>query len=276
MVQSVPDGPPTPRHSFRNWSDIEAVANLSPLYQLLGNAVASDEELLDLAAEALPGQPPPNVLFAAVHARLAQHLEHPLAVYYGTLGGSRAAAPEAVGLFREFCISAAANSCPLFARVSSRLTKSAVGRLAPRFASVAEDAGQPLALFEIGPSAGLNLLFDRYRYRYGTTELGSPESPVLLVSEPRGAPPAVLMPAVASRLGIDINPLDVRDRMTWPGSRHCSGRSTPTEWHSSKPPFRSPANLLRNSSGVICSDSSRPASTQLRRTRSFAFSRPSS
>ncbi|MBK9343040.1 MAG: DUF2332 domain-containing protein [Dehalococcoidia bacterium] len=81
----------------------------------------------------------------------------------------------------------------------------------PAFASVAEDAGQPLAVFEIGPRAGLNLLFDRYRYRYGTTELGSPESPVLLVSEPRGMPPEVLMPAVASRLGIDINPLDVRD-----------------------------------------------------------------
>ena len=81
---------------FRNWSDIEAVANLSPLYQLLGNAVAADEELLDLAAEALPGQPPPNVLFAAVHARLAQHLDHPLAAYYATLGGTKPAVPGAV------------------------------------------------------------------------------------------------------------------------------------------------------------------------------------
>ncbi len=197
---------------FRNWSDIEAVANLSPLYQLLGNAVAADEELLDLAAEALPGQPPPNVLFAAVHARLAQHLEHPLAAYYGTLGGSRAAAPEAVGLFREFCISRRRELLPVVrARLvqTNEVRRSAV--LLPAFASVAEDAGQPLAVFEIGPSAGLNLLFDRYRYRYGTTELGSPESPVLLVSEPRGMPPEVLMPAVASRLGIDINPLDVRD-----------------------------------------------------------------
>ena len=81
--------------------------------------------------------------------------------------------------------------------------------LLPAFAEVSEDSGKPLALFEIGPSAGLNLLFDRYHYRYGDYEVGDPESPVTLVSEPRGLTPRVEMPPVVSRVGIDINPLDV-------------------------------------------------------------------
>mgnify|MGYP001424715823 CR=1 FL=1 len=185
---------------FRNWSDVEAVANLSPLYQLLGNAVADDAELLDLAGEALPGQPPPNVLFAAVHALLAHRPGHPLAAYYATLGGSRAAAPEAVGLFREFCLE---HRDELLPAIRTRLVQTNEVRrsaiLLPAFASVEEDAGQPLALFEIGPSAGLNLLFDRYRYRFGDVEIGPAGSPVVLESEPRGAVPALPIPAVASR-----------------------------------------------------------------------------
>jgi hypothetical protein len=79
----------------------------------------------------------------------------------------------------------------------------------PAFAAVSEAAGQPLALFEIGPSAGLNLLFDRYRYRFGAFEVGDEASPVVLNSEPRGTVPNVAIPQVTSRLGIDINPLDV-------------------------------------------------------------------
>jgi hypothetical protein len=37
----------------------------SPLYQVLARTVASDDALLDLAAEAQPGQQPANMLMAA-------------------------------------------------------------------------------------------------------------------------------------------------------------------------------------------------------------------
>ena len=44
--------------------------------------------------------------------------------------------------------------------------------LLPAFATVARLAGgTPLALIEVGASAGLNLLFDRYGYGYGTGRL---------------------------------------------------------------------------------------------------------
>jgi hypothetical protein len=195
---------------FRRWSEFEAVANLSPLYALLGNAVADDPELLDLANECLPTQPPPNIFFAAVHALLAEDRAEPLAGYYATVGGTLPAEPRAAGLFREFCLRRRDDLLPL---IRSRLTQTNEVRrsalLLPAFAAVAAHAGKMLALIEIGPSAGLNLNFDRYRYRYGTTEIGDPRSPLLLECEPRGPEPLVKVPAVDWRCGIDLSPLDV-------------------------------------------------------------------
>lgn len=203
---------------FRNWSSIEAPANLSPLYALLGNAVAEDPDLLDLASRARPGQPPPNVFFAAIHAELRRHPDHPLAAYYRTLGGNRPADSGAVEHLRDFALAHRQDLLPV---IGSRLVQTNEVRrsavLLPAFAEIARLEGRPLALFEIGPSAGLNLLFDRYRYRYGAVEYGPPDSPVLLETEPRGQAPALAMPRVVSRLGIDINPLDVSsdDDIAW-------------------------------------------------------------
>ena len=56
---------------------------------------------------------------------------------------------------------------------------------------------RPLALIEVGASAGLNLLFDRYGYDYGAgRSAGDPSAPVrftcalrgaVLAADPRGA-----------------------------------------------------------------------------------------
>ncbi len=162
---------------FRRWSDIEAISNLSPLYGFLGHVVADDPRLLALANEALPGQPPPNILFGAVHALLAKRPSEPLAAYYATLGGTLPASPEVRTLFTEFCEAHREELLPV---IRTRLVQTNEVRrsalLLPAFAEVAESSGQPLALIEIGPSAGLNLLFDRYHYRYGDYEVGDPSS----------------------------------------------------------------------------------------------------
>ena len=60
--------------------------------------------------------------------------------------------------------------------------------LLPGFLPIARETGLPLALHEIGSSAGLNLLFDRFHYRYGDVEWGDPASPVRLAPEVRGNP----------------------------------------------------------------------------------------
>ncbi|MBQ0983977.1 DUF2332 domain-containing protein [Streptomyces sp. F63] len=86
---------------------------------------------------------------------------------------------------------------------------------------------QPLALIEVGASAGLCLYPDRYRYVYdGRTRIGSDTSPVTLTCETRGEVPLpAVPPEVVWRAGIDLHPLDVRDRedvrwlecLIWPG-----------------------------------------------------------
>lgn len=203
--------------SFRKWSDIEAVANASPLYEVLGHVVAGDHELLALASEAKHGQPAPNMLFAAVHLLLAGDRQSDLAGYYRTLGGTRLPDERVGGLFRQYCRANSERIAPILRAnmvQTNEVRRSAV--LMPALAAVAEDGGGPLALYEIGPSAGLNLNFDRYAYDYGGHRVGS-DSPVVLESDPRGDPPRVLIPAVASRMGVDLNPLHPDDpaAMAW-------------------------------------------------------------
>jgi len=80
--------------------------------------------------------------------------------------------------------------------------------LLPGFLTVAD--GRPLDLLELGPSAGLNLMWDRYAYRYSTGTWGS--GPLELTGEDRVSPPAELLSrhiTVARRRGIDLNPVDV-------------------------------------------------------------------
>jgi hypothetical protein len=67
-------------------------------------------------------------------------------------------------------------------------------------------------LIELGPSAGLNLVWDRYRYRYEAGRWGAPDAPLELSGEERRAIAASLLshtPRVGRRIGVDLNPVDV-------------------------------------------------------------------
>lgn len=87
----------------------------------------------------------------------------------------------------------------------------------------------PIALLEIGASAGLCLYPDRYSYRYRgerQVSLDPVDGPsrVVLECELRGPAP-LRMPEVVWRAGIDLDPLDARDAadrrflstLVWPG-----------------------------------------------------------
>lgn len=84
--------------------------------------------------------------------------------------------------------------------------------LLPIFLFVVRQTGRPLDLIELGPSAGLNLLWDRYGYRYEAGMWGDPASPLLLVGDERSPVPGDLLQTevdVRRRVGIDLNPVDV-------------------------------------------------------------------
>ncbi len=86
--------------------------------------------------------------------------------------------------------------------------------------------GLPFALHEIGASAGLVLVLDRYEHRLGGTVAGTPGAPVTVAPAWEGGPPpsAGTPVRVARRRGCDLDPLDVtsaehRERLlayVWP------------------------------------------------------------
>ena len=86
---------------------------------------------------------------------------------------------------------------------------------------------QPLALLEVGASAGLTLLPDIYSYDYeGYLVAGTDPSAPTLKCRPSGPVPLpAQVPEIAWRAGIDINPLDVNNAedvewlscLVWPG-----------------------------------------------------------
>lgn len=80
------------------------------------------------------------------------------------------------------------------------------------YAAISQATGLPLAVREIGASAGLNLLWDRFHYRLGAQRWGDAASPVQLVSDWRGAPPVLPVSiAVADRRGNDLMPVNLHD-----------------------------------------------------------------
>ena len=101
--------------------------------------------------------------------------------------------------------------------------------LLPAFLTVASESGLPLELLELGPSAGLNLLVDRYRYRFANGSYGPQDALLELTArEGDGEVPAGLLAeplSVRRRRGIDLAPVDATTRegylllrsFVWPG-----------------------------------------------------------
>ena len=84
--------------------------------------------------------------------------------------------------------------------------------MAGLLAVAAETGGLPLALHEIGASAGLVLVLDRYDHRLGGAAAGTPGAAVTIAPAWEGGPPPQEEPVrVANRRGCDLDPLDVTD-----------------------------------------------------------------
>ena len=213
---------------FTRYADVE-VPQRSPLYEVICRGVVDDPEMLDLAAEARPGQPVPNLLLAAVHDLLLRGVDDPLAAFYADLTPNPRPREDAYPYFRAFALAHREQVADL---IRTRIVQTSQVRrctsLVPAFALVQRRAGGlPVALLEVGPSAGLNLLLDRYAYAYSDgTRIGDP-SELTLTCDLHGERPPLpaALPAIGWRLGLDLNPIDVRDdgavrwlrALTWPG-----------------------------------------------------------
>jgi len=205
--------------SFDYWDFFAANARRvgAPLYERLSQGIGGDEGLREFANGVRTGQPPANVLFAAVHFLLLRGAQHPLRNFYANLGGS-ASGEDPFPSFKDFVETHRGALAPL---IASRVTNTnEVGRsalLAPAFRALAKEAGEPLHLIELGPSAGLNLVWDRYgvRYRRGDEvfSMDVPNAALTLECALRGdkLPPLGTAPKIASRVGLERHPVDLSD-----------------------------------------------------------------
>ncbi|MDW3846787.1 DUF2332 domain-containing protein [Micromonospora sp. BRA006-A] len=176
---------------------------VSPAYERLSRAVAGDAELLALLDTLPPAKRQPNLLFGVVRLR----------------GGPVDDPAE----FRAYVM---AHWPDVAAQMRVRATQTnEAGRCAVLLPVLAA-LPQPLALLEVGASAGLCLYPDRYAYRYGDRYLGAGEP--VLDCDLTGAEPPERLPEVVWRAGLDVNPLDVTDpadvawleALIWPEHRH--------------------------------------------------------
>jgi hypothetical protein len=155
------------------------------------------------------------LLFAAVHWLLLRHPNDALALWYPNLATRRAAPPEGDPLdsFRAFCDRHADALAELLATRSTQTNE--IGRtalLVPALGLIERELG-PLALVDVGASAGLNLLIPHYDYVYDPGGQLVAGSAVLITCGTRGrAPVPANHPAITVAIGVDASPLDVTDR----------------------------------------------------------------
>jgi len=204
----------------------------SPLYARLSLAISADEELPTIAAACRAGQQPRNLFLAAVHYLLLGGLDHELAAYYQSIAQPARDLEGVEPVFRSFCIEHRDAIIGLVGNglvQTNAVKRSAALRLG--LAVIARHCKGPVDLLEIGCSAGIHLRFDRYRYELAGAVYGERDSSVHIASEWRGevAPPDLdRIPPIATRLGVDLNPIDPTDTeqrrwlhaLVWPDNRH--------------------------------------------------------
>lgn len=191
---------------YRRFAEQEAHGR-SPLYQELARGVAGDRELLRLIAELPEPKQQPNLILAAVRY----------------LGGD----PDGWGQFREWARDRWDDVVEVVhARRTQTNEPARCATLLPLLATLP----QPLALLEVGASAGLCLLPDHYAYEYGghrvepTRFVGAP-APVFCCRASASTPLPERGVDVVWRAGLDLAPVDVHDHdqvawletLVWPG-----------------------------------------------------------
>ena len=139
----------------------------SKLYAALARSLADDPVVADIVGDHEPRWEAPLRLFGGVHyLELSGVVQHPWPKLRGVLEANRDWLARFVAEHP----------------VQTNEVQRCWGLL-PGFLSVADD--RPLDLIELGPSAGLNLFWDDYRYRYGDRIWGKPGAPLELGGRPR-------------------------------------------------------------------------------------------
>ncbi|MBR0643865.1 DUF2332 domain-containing protein [Plastoroseomonas hellenica] len=189
---------------YRRFAEQEARGR-SPLYEALSLGVAEDPDILRFLLTLPEAKRQPNLLLAA-----ARHL-------FGTPSG-----------WEEFRRNILDRPEDLRALMLVLMTQTNEPARCASLLPVLARLPQPLALIEVGASAGLCLLPDRYGYDYGRAALPAPAGgPVFPCAVNAAVPLPAAVPQVVWRAGLDLNPLDIADpeerawleTLVWPEQR---------------------------------------------------------
>jgi len=174
---------------FLRFAEREADGS-SPLYAALARGAAADPFALEFLAALPEDRQQPNLLFAALRHVCGTPRDWPQA---------RVALEAQAESIREVMLTHRTQTneparCAMLLPVLSRLP-------------------QPLALLEVGASAGLCLLPDRYGYTYGAHRVAPPssEAPGFAARANAATPLPDRLPLIAWRAGLDLSPIDLHN-----------------------------------------------------------------
>lgn len=188
---------------YRRFAETEA-AGVAPLYEALARAVADSPSVLEFLAQLPKHRQQPNLFLAALR-----------------LVAGRVIAPRDL----EDIVSERGAEIADIMRTRSTQTNEPA-----RCATLLPALGQidgPLAIIEVGASAGLCLLPDAYGYDWGRQTLAPPTSdaPIFSCRACGNAPLPRRHPEIVWRAGLDLNPLSIAapadvawlETLVWPG-----------------------------------------------------------
>jgi hypothetical protein len=176
----------------------------SPLYEELATSVAEDTVVLTFLDTLPPEKRQPNLLFAAARYLLGDPL---------SMSRLRTLVSRDRGALEQ----------TMLTRRTQTNEPARCATLLPALAGLPS----PLALIEVGASAGLTLLLDRYTYDYAGHRITGqdPLAPTLRCTPQGPVPLPAGLPEISWRAGLDLNPLDVTadddvrwlSCLVWPG-----------------------------------------------------------
>jgi hypothetical protein len=174
---------------YRRFAQAEADGR-SPLYATFARGVADDADALGFLAALPPGKQQPNLLFAALRHVCGTPRDWP-----------------------DFRDRLRTHAAAIRATMQERGTQTNEPGRCATLLPILAGLPQPLALIEVGASAGLCLLPDRYGYEFGARRLPapSPEAPSLPCHCVGPVPLPMMLPQIVWRRGLDLCPIDLAD-----------------------------------------------------------------
>jgi hypothetical protein len=176
----------TVRQRYRVFAETEC-HDYSPLYERLALGVSDSESVIRFIA----GRPviQPNLLFAAVQFLVgADGMPSDVTELEGVLGSRGSEVAELMD--------------------RRRTQTNEIGRCAVLLPALPD---RPIAVLDVGASAGLCLLLDKFFYDYGVVQCGDSASPVQLPCRIDGVLPRLNAPNIVWRRGLDVEPVDIHD-----------------------------------------------------------------